>query len=445
MTQPHTNIIWVISDDMGYSDVPRFGNSNIPTPALDRLAEQGTLFRQAYVTAPICSPSRMAMITGQYHQRFGHYDIYAEGSPEHYFTPFCQQATLAEALKPAGYVCGAVGKWHMGSILAPSGSHPLQRGFDEFVGIPKGMSDYRPGAQLFRGYEPFDAPEYLTDYFGRAACDFVERHAEEPFFLHLAFNAVHAPLQAVSEDLQAVGEFPSPDRKTYAAMLRGMDRNIGRLLNAIEQRGLREKTIIAFVNDNGGGGNHTPEHTRNTGRNAPLRGFKFDLYEGGIRVPMILSAPGQVPENLIYEPMVSSMDLFPTCLEAAGVAPPAEQTCDGVSLLAHLPQPTGPQPHDVLFWKNRTWAGPIAQQHPLPGCYNAAIRTGDWKLVRRFSLEGSPPPEASFLYDLPGELYDLSEDIGEQHDLAAEHPELVAQCARQYEQWLAGMHKPLFV
>ncbi len=444
MPDRRPNLILIISDDMGYSDLPRFGDSDIPTPALDRLAEQGTLFRQAYVTAPICSPSRMALITGQYHQRFGHYDIYPEGSGHERFEPFCKQATLAEALKPAGYVCGAVGKWHMGCILSPSGSEPWERGFDEFVGIPKGMSDYRPGAQLFRDKEPFEAPEYLTDYWGREACDFIDRHSGEPFFLHLAFNAVHAPLQAVGKDLEAVGEFPSPDRKTYAAMLRGMDRNIGRVLEKLDALGLTDNTIIAFVNDNGGGGNHTPEHTRNTGRNAPLRGFKFDVYEGGIRVPMLLSGPC-VPSGLACEHMVSSMDLFPTMLAAAGVEPPAGQVCDGVDLLPCLQDPPSASPHEALFWKNRTWAGPTYQQRPLFGCYNSAVRRGNWKLVRTFHLEAQEKPDEQFLYNQPWQLFDLSADIGEQHDLAAEHPQIVSKLEQEYEDWLSQMHPALFV
>ncbi len=445
MAEQRPNLILIISDDMGYADLPTFGESDIDTPHLDRLAATGALFREGYVTAPICSPSRMAIHTGRYHQRFGHYDIYrAPGEREH-FERFMEAPMLAEVLSPAGYRCGAVGKWHMGNIEEPNGCHPLQRGFDEFVGIPRGMSDYMPGARLFDGYDEFPAPEYLTNYWGAKACEFIERHGDRPFFLHLGFNAVHAPLQAVSDDLDAVGEYPSPDRKTYAAMLRCMDANIGRVLDALDRLGLAENTVVAFINDNGGGGNHTPDHTRNTGRNAPLRGFKFDLYEGGIRVPYLLRWPGAIPAGLACDAPVSALDLFPTFLGAAGVEPPPDDPGDGVDLLPYLQDAADGEPHDVLCWKNRTWAGETFHQHPLPGCYNKAVRKGPWKLVALKQLEGNDPPEPCHLYDQPWQLFDLSRDVGEQHDLAAEYPHVVDELAADWNAWHEQLARPCWL
>jgi arylsulfatase A-like enzyme len=174
-----------------------------------------------------------------------------------------------------------------------------------------------------------------------------------------------------------------------------------------------------------------------------LRGFKFDVYEGGIRVPMLLSGPG-VPAGQACEHMVSSMDLFPTLLAAAGVEPPAGQVCDGINLLPCLQDASSKAPHETLFWKNRTWAGPTHKQKPLFGCYNSAVRRGNWKLVRTFHLEVDEKPDEQFLYNQPWQLFELSADIGEQHDVAAEYPQVVAGLEEAYEDWLSRMHPALF-
>jgi arylsulfatase A-like enzyme len=249
----------------------------------------------------------------------------------------------------------------------------------------------------------------------------------------LAFNAVHAPLEATDMDLEALGgEFPgSADRRTYAAMLASMDRNVGRVLDTLGDLGLDGDTFIGFVNDNGGGGNNTPKHTRNTARNAPLRGFKFDLYDGGIRVPMMLSGPG-LSGGTRCNSMVSAMDFAPTFLSAAGIEPEPTEL-DGVDLLPHL-QGDEPPPHDILFWCNRRWDGPFQAQGPVDS-HNRAMREGRWKMVQpAVPDDGSEAP--------PWELYDLSADIGEQHNLAPEYPETVARLNARYKEWLAAMPQP---
>lgn len=429
MPADRPNIVLIISDDMGYADLSKFGDSEIPTPNLDRLADGGTRFTNAYVTAPICVPSRMGIMTGRYQQRYGVYDnFYGES-----LKLFKQEITLADVFKSAGYATGLVGKWHLGDISKPAGSHPLERGFDEFVGIPGGMSGFFKDAALYRGYEKFKAPEYLTDFFGKEACAFIDEHQDESFFLMLSFNAVHAPLHALDEDKSAFAELDSPDRQTYAGMLRAMDRNIGLVLDKLAELHLDENTIVAFYNDNGGGGNHTPPHTRNTARNAPLRGYKFDLFEGGIRVPFLLKWPGRVPAGEVYSEPVISLDLFPTFLAAAGMKLPADRTYDGVDLLPCVTGQVKQAPHDVLCWKNREWDGPRNGQKPVPGVYHSAIRRGQWKMVRLSENAADAEPPAWLLFD-------LARDPGEQHDLALEYPQVVKQLDAEFDKWLKQMH-----
>ncbi|MFP4381099.1 MAG: sulfatase-like hydrolase/transferase [Candidatus Sumerlaeia bacterium] len=432
------NFVLIVSDDMGYSDMPLYAKSDIHTPALNRLAKSGVLFTNGYSTAPICTPSRQGIITGRNQQRFGAYCMYTQ--PDQ-FVLFREETTLPQMLKGAGYATGLVGKWHMGPRECISGDaygHPCDHGFDEYVGIPWGMSSYQPGVDLYRGRkEKFQAPEYLTDFFGKEAVDFIQRHQEQPFFLMLAFNAVHAPLEAIDGDLDKLGgEFPgSPDRKTYAAMLEAMDRNVGRVLDALQELNLEGETWVGFINDNGGGGNNTPEHTRNTACNAPLRGFKFDLYEGGVRVPMMLRGPG-LPVGMVCDDMVSGMDFAPTFLQAAGLDLPVEKPMDGVDLSPFLKGQTDAKPHDTLFWCNRVWDGPFQQQGPRNNIHNEAMRKNNWKIVRRaVPVDGEA--------ENPWELYDLSKDIGEQHNIAPEYPELTEKLAGEFEAWRAPLPKPL--
>lgn len=426
------NFVFIVSDDMGYSDLPIYGGRDIPTPNLERLSRQGVVFTEGYSTAPICTPSRIGMFTGRYQQRFGIHDMY--GWVGH-FDQFRGQPSLASRLKAEGYATGLVGKWHMGPHSCIDGQdpgHPMDFGFDEYTGIAWGMSSYRPGSTLYRGREAFPAPEYLTDFFGKEACAFIDRVKASPFFLMLAFNAVHAPLEAEQSDLDLMdtgGEFPgSPDRKTYAAMLTNLDRNIGRVLDKLEELGLSDHTYVGFINDNGGGGNNTPEHTRNTACNAPLRGFKFDLYEGGVRVPMMLKGP-DVPQGQVCPSMVSCMDFTPTFLAAAGLEIDPCQF-DGANILPHL-KGKGVAPHDTLYWHNRRWDGPFQKQRPI-AAHNWAIREGRWKMVRpNVPDDRSDAP--------PWELYDLQNDLGEQHNLAPEHPQIVERLGASFEAWLKPM------
>jgi arylsulfatase A-like enzyme len=420
------NIVLIISDDLGYADLPRFGRSEIQTPNLDRLAGAGTVFTQAYVSAPVCVPSRMAINTGRYQQRFGIYDnMYDPREVRLFF----EETTMAQHMKKMGYATGLVGKWHLsGNRFPPNGPTPEQRGFDEWVGIEGGMSPYLPPVKVYQNNTPFEANEYLTDFWGSEAVRFIERNRQRPFFLYLGFNAPHAPLHALDAD-KTTGEALSQDRRTYGGMVKAMDRNIGRVLATLRQTNLDRNTLVAFINDNGGGGNHTPPHTRNTGRNAPLRGYKFDLWEGGIRVPMILRYPGRVPAARRYEKAVSSMDLAPTLVRAAGGEFPHERPFDGVDLLPYLNGENTGVPHSLLCWENRAWLGPRGKQRPIVGQHNQAIRKGKWKAVR---LAG----------DSDWQLFDLENDPGEQHDMAAEHPPIVTELDREFVRWRKAMPDP---
>lgn len=433
------NIIVILSDDMGYGDVGCFGSKEISTPHLDRLAAEGVKFTNAYVSAPICVASRMGLLSGRYQQRYGIYDnIYGRERNR----GFRNQRLLPEILRAAGYRTGLVGKWHLAGIrkgepsYAPGG--PLARGFDEYAGFLLGDSEFWEGAPLMRNDLPYPAPRYLTDHFGDEATAFIARNRANPFFLYMAFNAPHAPLHAVEADLKEFAGIADENRRIYAAMLRAVDRNVGRILRQLDEFGLAENTLVVFLNDNGGGGS-TDEyawHSRNYASNAPFRGHKFDVYEGGIRVPMIVRWPRGEFRGQVFGSMVSSMDVLPTALATAGVAA-ADLSTDGVDLRRYVSGQVATPPHPWLCWQNRTWAVRKPGGTVLPNVnemeHSSAIRMGDWKLVRiaeRTDSFGAAPA---------WELYDLANDPGESHDLAAQQPEKVAELERVFLAWRADM------
>lgn len=441
------NVVVILTDDMGYADVGPFGASEIPTPHIDRLAAEGTRCTSAYAAAPICVPSRMALLTGRYHQRFGIYsNVYGVEANRLWL----EQKTLADMLAARGYRSGVVGKWHLsgnggrgtddlgGFQYAP----PHERGFGEFVGIFGGMDGFQSGTGLGRlvagRYERFPAPEYLTDCFGSEACDFIRRHAAEPFFLYLAFTAPHAPLQALDEDRAAItAEGISDDRRTYAAMVRAVDRNVGRVMDQLREAGLDCSTLTIFLNDNGGGGNNAAAHTRNTARNHPYRGHKFDVWEGGVRVPFIIHWPERVAAGATYDGLVSAMDVVPTCVAAAGAT--ATDLLDGVDVLPFLDGRRAGSPHGALYWKQLVWERPnerkLGPGTPKPA-FGKAVRRGIWKAVRQ------DQPFSGGDDSRPWELYDLSRDPAELNDVASEFPETVRDLATMFSAWEAEMTPP---
>jgi arylsulfatase A-like enzyme len=444
------NLIIIFTDDMGYADIGAYGCKDIPTPHLDRLAAEGTRFTSAYTVAPVCTPSRMGLMSGKFPARFGVFDNVNEPEQNQLWM---QQTTLADVLKARGYRTALVGKWHLsGNNSRDSGDDlggfkfkpPHECGFDEFVGITGGMSWFWKGTGLARlkdgKYERFKSPDYLTDFFGTEAVSFIGRNKSNPFFLYLAFTAPHAPLHGLDEDQAAIEVgYISPDRRKYAAMVRAIDRNVGRVMDKLRELGLAGNTLVVFSNDNGGGGNNSYMHTRNTAINIPYRGHKFDVWEGGVRVPFIMHWPDQVPAGKTFDGIVSLMDVFPTFAKVANATMPGN--LDGVDLMPFIQGKKTGHPHDTLCWQQKVWAKPN-ERKPTPGpaypqpAYNMAIRSGDWKAIKLDqSFDGTNDSR-------PWELYDLSRDPAELNDLATEFPEKVKELSATFFAWQKQMPKP---
>ena len=400
------SIILIIADDLGYADLGVYGCRDIQTPRLDRLAEEGIRLTQAYVSAPYCAPSRAGLMTGRYQQRHGFYNNppYRPNNLSIGLDP--EEETLADVMNRAGYRTAAFGKWHLGSATP---FHPNNRGFDEFCGFLGGGHHYFParypeirasladsrhpsvnGPEIYQYATPLEysgadlAPQegYLTDILTDYAIDFVNRYTARPFFIYLAYNAPHVPLEAPDGDVAMYAHIKDPKRRVYAAMVTNLDRNVGRLLDHLEEKGLRDQTLVVFISDNGG-------QELQGADNGVLRGRKGQTWEGGIRVPFILCWPDELPAGQVLDTPISTMDLLPTFASLAG-ASTAGKPLDGQNILPWLLGEAEGRPHAQLFWENEAWIG---------------FRSGDWKLVRE--------TEAG-----PWHLSDLSHDIGEETDLA---------------------------
>ncbi|MDO8683101.1 MAG: sulfatase [Armatimonadota bacterium] len=406
------NIVVILADDLGYGELGMQGNKEIPTPNIDSIAANGVRFTNGYVTCPVCSPTRAGLATGRYQQRFGHeVNPGLPGTEAENFGLPLSETIFASRLKSAGYATGAVGKWHLG--FRPE-LMPLKRGFDEFFGFLDGgmyyMGERPEGARgIMRNNDPVEESEYLTDAFGREAKAFIEKHKDEPFFLYLAFNAVHSPLQITQKYLDRFPHIQDEKRRKYAGMTSAMDDAIGRTLSAIRDNGLENDTLIIFLSDNGGPTGET------TSSNGPLKGGKGIVYEGGVRIPYCMQWKGKLPAGALYDKPVISLDIAPTALAAAGVKAP-DAKFDGVNLLPYLKKGANKgNPHDALYWR-------IGSMR--------AIRKGDWKLAK--------------LKPTMTELYNLKDDIGETTDLAARNPEKVKELTDQLMKWDSELAKPLW-
>lgn len=422
------NIVLLVADDLGYADLGFQGVRDIPTPHLDELARGGVRCTSGYVSGPYCSPTRAGLLTGRYQQRFGHEFNPGGGVNSRAGLPL-SQTTLADRLKAAGYVTGLVGKWHLGSALE---FRPRNRGFDEFFGFLGGAHTYFAGAStdLYRGTEVVKESTYLTDAFAREAVSFIERHKERPFFLELAFNAVHTPMDATDARLARFATIPNQTRRTYAAMLTALDEAVGAVIDKLRLSGLEDDTLIVFLSDNGGP--TMPGTTINGSRNDPLRGSKRTTLEGGIRVPFVMSWKGKLPAGRVYDKPIIQLDILPTALAAAGVTPKDDDAFDGVNLLPFLTGSTGDAPHATLYWR-------LGEQ--------AAIRRGDWKLVRYDRAADSPATRSnarSGTSPTPFRLYNLANDIGEAHDVSGDHPEKVKELRAAWEDWSGRLARPLW-
>jgi arylsulfatase A-like enzyme len=412
------NILFIVGDDMGYADVGFHGCRDIPTPHLDALAASGVRFSNGYVSGPYCSPTRAGLLTGRYQTRFGH--EFNPGGASEGLPP--AETTVADRLKAAGYTTALVGKWHLGSR---GDLQPLRRGFDEFFGFLGGAHSYFNPTGILRGAEPVKETAYLTDAFGREASAFIERNRGRPWFLYLAFNAVHTPMDATKEDLAKFGAITDPKRRAYAAMMAAMDTNIGLVLRRLRETGQERNTLVCFISDNGGPA--MPGVTVNASINSPLRGSKRTTLEGGIRVPFLVAWPGRLAPG-VYDQPVIQLDLTATALAAAGLEAPADRRLEGVDLLPFLTGKTKGAPHDALYWR-------FGQQ--------MAVRAGDFKLVRYDgnvdTLTGARNQPPSGL-----KLYNLAADIGETRDLAAAMPGKVRELQAKWDTWNAGNVKPLW-
>ncbi|HEY3323571.1 MAG TPA: sulfatase-like hydrolase/transferase [Planctomycetota bacterium] len=421
---PKPNIVIILSDDMGYADVGAYGCKDIPTPNIDSLAKNGVRCTNGYVSGPYCSPTRAALMTGRYQQRYGcEYLTTWHGNPGLNL----KETTVAQRLKEAGYVTGIVGKWHLGHT---KGYHPLDRGFDEFYGFLGGGHHYLPlekkgrveeyTTPLLRNREEVDERRYLTDAFGDEAVEFVRRHAAAPFFLYLAFNAVHVPLEVTEKYTSRFPDIKDKRRRTYAAMTAAMDDAIGRVLEELRAKNLESNTLVFFLNDNGGPLEHNGV---NGSRNTPLRGGKGETWEGGIRVPFIAQWKGVLPAGATYDKPVIQMDITATALEVAGLPLRPEWQLDGVNLLPFFAGQNEGTPHQALYWR---------LGHLM------AIRAGDWKLVTPYDNEDSmgPPPE-DYNFLAKARVYNLSSDISEKHELTDKHRDKFRELGELWSKWNA--------
>jgi arylsulfatase A-like enzyme len=415
------NILLIVSDDQGYADVGFQGCKDIPTPNLDRLASEGLRCSNGYVSHPFCSPSRAGLLTGRYQQRFGHeqnpwYDVsdHREGLPT-------TETLLPQYLRDAGYVTGWIGKWHLGA--APE-FRPEKRGFMETFGFLGGGHHYLnwkvdPGASneynipIERNGQSVEVTNHLTIAFGDEGAAFVSRHKDQPWFLYLAFNAPHTPLEPTPERLAKFKSIPDPKRRKYAAQISLMDDAIGRVLDALRESGQESRTLVFFFSDNGG-----PQGAGwNGSSNLPLRAGKGTVYEGGMHVPFVMSWPGKLPEGHLYDLPVSSLDVFPTALALAGVPMPTDKIHDGVNLMPFLTGANTSAPHDKLFWR-------------MGGGSALAAREDDLKLVR--------------LRNKPEELYDLNSDLGETTNLADVRTNELKSLDADVNQWNKQLIPPAF-
>ena len=411
------NIVVVLTDDQGFADIslnPRHPEE-VSTPHMDSLAEDGVVFSQAYTSGHVCSPTRAGLMIGGYSQRVG---VYTGGDGGHGFDP---EKTIFPGYLTDEYVSAAIGKWHLGldEDYPELKWHALNRGFDESYGfMGRGSHSYfnlrsdvtgKSLHPIYRNKERINDEGYLTTRLTEEAIAFIDRNHTQPFFLYLAYNAVHAPAEAPQEDIDEFEErFPaiSEERAILMAMLKHLDDGVGAVIAKLKEKSVFNNTIVFFLTDNGGAKSMQADNT-------PLRGFKGSLDEGGIRTPFIVSWPGRFKGGRTIDTPVISFDILPTVLDASKSLP-AENDFDGKSLLPLLAGDATSH-HDTLFWskgKEDEWA----------------VRRGNWKLhYRRGDIE----------------LIDLANDISESTDVASEHPELVSELSRAFDAWIAPMADPI--
>ena len=414
------NVVFILADDLGYSELGCYGNTFNETPNLNRLARQGMRFTDAYAAAPVCSPYRAALMTGQWPARVGITDYLRPNDPKHLST---DATTLAGVFKAAGYATGLIGKWHLTGYAHHGATEvpPTAHGFDEaLVSETRGIG----GGSYWHPYhfnpdirQRLHDREYLVDRANLEAVDFVERHKHEPFFLYLSHYAVHTRLEGKPELVRKYeakpggGKGPGARRNNphLAAQLETIDEGVGMVMRKLQALGLADDTVLVFTGDNGGESRVTS--------NAPLRAGKSTLYEGGIREPLVVRWPGVVGPGTVCRTPTVNADFYPTFCEVVAVRPDRDQPVDGVSILPLLKDPSARLDRDALYWHY-----PLARPHFLGGRSTGAIRKGDWKLIDFFDTGAV-------------ELYDLAGDLGETHDLAKQKPEKAKELRQALAAW----------
>ena len=444
------NTVLIVADDLGYHELSCQGG-DIPTPHIDSIATGGIRFTDGYVTAPFCAASRAALMTGRYQTRFGfEFNPIGPRNMDPAIGLPKGEKTIADELRASGYATAIVGKWHLGGTAF---YNPLRRGFDEFFGftheghffvpppwdgtvtwlrrkaLPDGGKgrwtspdgriiwsthlghnepDYDADNPIVRMSQPVTEQEYLTDAFDREARSFIDRHQHQPFFLYLAYNAVHSPLQAKHEYMKKFAHIEDIQRRIFAAMLAHLDDSVGRVLAKIREAGLGENTLVIFMSDNGG---PTKELTSS---NAPLRGGKGELWEGGIRIPFLMRWQGTLPAGKVVNDPVISTDIAATARALAGAG---QKKGDGIDLIPRLTAKTISLPERPLYWRVGN---------------KAALRKGKWKIVRNPG-RGSSKTWA---------LHNLDTDIGESRDVSADHAEVFDTLTKTWEKLDTQMVAP---
>jgi len=414
------NIIFILADDLGWAEPGCYGNTFNETPNLDALAKQGMRFSDAYAAAPVCSPYRAALMTGQCPARVGITDYLRPNDKKHLSTKY---VTIAEVLKNTGYATGIIGKWHL-TGYANHGTEefpPAMHGFDEtIVSENRGIG----GGSYFYPYHfnreiqrRLSGREYLVDRCNLEAVEFIERHKDSTFFLYLSHYAVHTRLNGkpeyVAEFIKKPGSGKGPmssrNNPHLAAQLKSIDEGVGMIVRKLDELGLGDETVLIFTGDNGGEDRVT--------RNTPFRAGKSTLYEGGIRVPLIVRYPKIVPAGTVCRTPTSNIDFYPTLCHLASAGPDPKQHIDGVSLVPVLKDPKAPLKRDTLYWHY-----PLDKPHFLGGRSSGAVRKGDWKLIEYFDTGQK-------------ELYNLANNISEKNNLADRYPEKVAELQELLKAW----------
>ena len=459
------NIILIVADDLGYNDLSISGtgvdNGAVPTPNIDSIAESGANLTQSYSGNATCAPSRAAMLTGRYATRFGfeftpvpvqfakllghmstngkhppiyHPELEKDVPPMAEMTVPTSETTLPEMLRTKGYRTLMLGKWHLGETAA---TRPEARGFDEFVGFLGGAGLFLPSSdpnvvESRQDYDPIDrflwanlpyavvndggtkrfAPsKYLTDYLSEEAAEAISANRNRPFFMYLAYNAPHTPLQALKSDYDALPGIKNHTLRVYGAMIRSLDRGVGTVLQAVKDAGIEDNTLIIFTSDNGGA-----HYIGLPDINKPFRGWKATFFEGGIRVPMLVKWPSKIKAGSTFAGAAGHVDIFATAAGAAGAELPADRKLDGVNLVPFITGEASSLPHETMFWRS--------------GPYKVLL-AGDWKL----QVTGTPAKSW---------LYNLKDDPTEKTNLADQQPEKLAELTQKLNEIDGQQSKPLW-